>query len=135
MSKVSDEGCTVCLCMMLCSTDILFPWHVCGLYVCAQGYDISFLITNFHCAEMYKHKVVDFVIQFMVRSCVVSRPARYVTHTAVWWPPSLGLSLSVSLFGGVCAQEDIDKEISEMRLAVNARARVVSEEFLKQFAQ
>ena len=29
------------------------------------GYDISFLITNFHCESMYKHKLVAFVIQFM----------------------------------------------------------------------
>ena len=29
--------------------------------------------------------------------------------------------------------EEVDKEISEMKLSVNARARVVSEEFLKQF--
>lgn len=33
-----------------------------------QGYDISFLITNFHAEDMYKHKLVDFVIQFMVFS-------------------------------------------------------------------
>lgn len=57
-----------------------------------QGYDISFLITNFHTEQMYKHKLVDFVIHFM---------------------------------------EEIDKEISEMKLAVNARARIVAEEFLK----
>ena len=57
-----------------------------------QGYDISFLITNFHTEQMYKHKLVDFVIHFM---------------------------------------EEIDKEISEMKLAVNARARICSEEFLK----
>ena len=30
-----------------------------------QGYDISFLITNFHTQEMLKHKLVDFIIQFM----------------------------------------------------------------------
>lgn len=30
-----------------------------------KGYDISFLITNFHCETMYKHKLVAFVIQFM----------------------------------------------------------------------
>ena len=29
----------------------------------SQGYDISFLITNFHTEQMYKHKLVDFVIQ------------------------------------------------------------------------
>lgn len=60
--------------------------------VCPQGYDISFLITNFHTEQMYKHKLVDFVIHFM---------------------------------------EEIDKEISEMKLSVNARARIVAEEFLK----
>lgn len=30
-----------------------------------QGYDISFLITNYHTEEMLKHKLVDFIIQFM----------------------------------------------------------------------
>eukprot|EP01108_Squamamoeba_japonica_P007750 TRINITY_DN666_c0_g1_i1.p2 TRINITY_DN666_c0_g1~~TRINITY_DN666_c0_g1_i1.p2 ORF type:complete len:186 (-),score=83.39 TRINITY_DN666_c0_g1_i1:116-673(-) len=30
-----------------------------------EGYDISFLITNTHIEDMYKHKVVDFIIQFM----------------------------------------------------------------------
>ena len=60
--------------------------------MCLQGYDISFLITNFHTEQMYKHKLVDFVITFM---------------------------------------EEIDKEISEMKLSVNARARIVAEEFLK----
>lgn len=59
-----------------------------------EGYDISFLITNFHTEQMYKHKLVDFVIHFM---------------------------------------EEIDKEISEMKLSVNARARIVAEEFLKNF--
>uniref|UniRef100_A0A2K5CUW3 Actin-related protein 2/3 complex subunit 4 n=1 Tax=Aotus nancymaae TaxID=37293 RepID=A0A2K5CUW3_AOTNA len=59
-----------------------------------EGYDISLLITNFHTEQMYKHKLVDFVIPFM---------------------------------------EEIDKEISEMKLSVNARARIVAEEFLKNF--
>ncbi|KAK2176767.1 hypothetical protein NP493_642g00005 [Ridgeia piscesae] len=57
-------------------------------------YDISFLITNVHTEQMYKHKLVDFIIHFM---------------------------------------EEIDKEISEMKLAVNSRARISAEEFLKQF--
>ena len=72
-----------------------------------QGYDISFLITNFHTEEMLKHKLVDFIIEFM---------------------------------------EEVDKEISEMKLFVrirslgraqilmysqlNARARFVAESFL-----
>lgn len=30
-----------------------------------QGYDISFLITNFHTEQMLKHKLVDFIIEFM----------------------------------------------------------------------
>ncbi len=57
-----------------------------------EGYDISFLITNFHTEEMYRHKLIDFVIHFM---------------------------------------EEIDKEISEMKLCVNSRARICAEEFLK----
>ena len=48
-------------------------------YVWTQGYDISFLITNFHTEDMLKHKLVDFIIQFM---------------------------------------EEVDKEISEMKLFV-----------------
>ena len=56
-----------------------------------QGYDISFLITNTHTEEMLKHKLVDFIIQFM---------------------------------------EEVDKEISEMKLFLNARARFVAESFL-----
>jgi actin related protein 2/3 complex subunit 4 len=49
-----------------------------------QGYDISFLITNFHTEEMLKHKLVDFIIQFM---------------------------------------EEVDKEISEMKLFVSRGGR------------
>ena len=48
-----------------------------------KGYDISFLITNFHTEEMLKHKLVDFIIQFM---------------------------------------EEVDKEISEMKLFVRVRS-------------
>jgi actin related protein 2/3 complex subunit 4 len=61
------------------------------LLIACQGYDISFLITNFHTEEMLKHKLVDFIIQFM---------------------------------------EDVDKEISEMKLFLYARARFVAESFL-----
>ncbi|XP_065840496.1 actin-related protein 2/3 complex subunit 4 [Oscarella lobularis] len=59
-----------------------------------EGYDVSFLVTNFHTEAMFKHKLVDFIIQFM---------------------------------------EDIDKEVSEMKLALNARARICAEHFLKNF--
>ena len=61
-----------------------------------QGYDISFLITNIHTEQMYKHKIVDFVIHFM---------------------------------------EEIDREISEMKLSMNARARTCAEEFLKRVSR
>ena len=64
-------------------------WRLCLLF---QGYDISFLITNFHTEKMNRAKLIDFVIKFM---------------------------------------EEIDKEVSEMKLAVNARARLCAEEFLK----
>ncbi|KAH0992695.1 hypothetical protein GBA52_004178 [Prunus armeniaca] len=33
-----------------------------------QGYDISFLVTNYHCEEMQKHKLIDFIVQFMEAS-------------------------------------------------------------------
>ncbi|KAI8051682.1 actin-like protein ARPC3 [Syncephalis plumigaleata] len=59
-----------------------------------EGYSISFLITNFHTQQMFKHKLVDFIIQFM---------------------------------------EEVDKEISEMKLSLNVRARTVAESFLLQF--
>lgn len=58
------------------------------------GYDISFLITNVHTEQMLKHKLVDFIIEFM---------------------------------------EEVDKEISEMKLFLNARARFVAESYLTPF--
>jgi hypothetical protein len=75
-----------------CSCESLFDNRKINVFLFSQGYDVSFLITNFHTEQMYKHKVVDFVIHFM---------------------------------------EEIDKEISEMKLSVNARARICAEEFLK----
>eukprot|EP00004_Rigifila_ramosa_P007239 TRINITY_DN18178_c0_g1_i1.p1 TRINITY_DN18178_c0_g1~~TRINITY_DN18178_c0_g1_i1.p1 ORF type:complete len:187 (+),score=51.78 TRINITY_DN18178_c0_g1_i1:41-562(+) len=57
-----------------------------------EEFDISFLVTNFHTESMFKHKLVDFVIQFM---------------------------------------EDVDKEISEMKISVNSRGRTIATEFLK----
>lgn len=47
-----------------------------------QGYDISFLITHTHTTELLKHKLVDFLLEFM---------------------------------------EEVDKEISEMKLFVCPR--------------
>lgn len=60
-----------------------------------QNFDISFLVTHAHLEKMWKHKLIDFVIQFM---------------------------------------EDIDKEINGMKIAINARARIVASEFMKQLA-
>lgn len=59
-----------------------------------EGYDISFLITNFHTEQMIKNKLVDFIIHFM---------------------------------------GEVDKEISNMKLVVNARGRIVATEFLSKF--
>ena len=41
------------------------------------------------------------------------------------------------MFCTLCVQfmEDIDKEISEMKITLNARARIVAEEFLKNVSQ
>jgi actin related protein 2/3 complex subunit 4 len=52
------------------------------------------LLTNFNLEVMWKHKLVDFVIQFM---------------------------------------EEIDSEISAMKIAVNERARMVGYQYLKEF--
>ena len=61
-----------------------------------EGYDISFLITNFHTEDMWRHKVVDFVIQFM---------------------------------------EEVDSELRYLKISVNARSRLVVEEFMKEFVE
>merc|ERR1712080_389535 len=59
-----------------------------------QGFDMSILITNFHCEDMLKNKLVDFVIHFM---------------------------------------QEIDSEISALKLSVNSRARICATHFMKQF--
>jgi hypothetical protein len=59
-----------------------------------KGYDISFLLTNYNLEAMWKHKLIEFVVQFM---------------------------------------EEIDAEISAMKIAVNERARTVGYQFLKEF--
>jgi len=59
-----------------------------------EGYDISFLIFNAHTETYLKHKLVEFIIQFM---------------------------------------EDIDQEVSAMKIAVNGRARITAQEFLSAF--
>lgn len=65
-------------------------------YDCVQGFDISFLVTHTHLEKLWKHKLIDFIIQFM---------------------------------------EDIDKEISGMKIAINARGRVIAQQYMLQFVQ
>lgn len=48
----------------VCCWQILSSWYLMSLCD-LQGYDISFLITNYHCEEMFKHKLIDFVVSFM----------------------------------------------------------------------
>lgn len=59
-----------------------------------KDHDISFLITNKHTEQLLKHKLVDFVIEFL---------------------------------------EDVDREISEMKLFLNSRARFAAEAYLVPF--
>jgi actin related protein 2/3 complex, subunit 4 len=61
-----------------------------------EGFDISFLITNFHTEKMWRHKLVDFIVTFI---------------------------------------QEINSEISDLRLNVNSRGRKVAEEFFKQFVK
>lgn len=62
----------------------------------AEGYDISFLITNTHLEEMMKDRIVDFIIEFM---------------------------------------EDIDKEIKDLKIALNTRLRAAAAAYMSQFSQ
>ena len=73
-----------------------------------QGYDISFLITNNHTDTMLKHKIVDFIIQLRTHIHSPPQPANASCRF----------------------MEEVDKEISEMTLSLNARARVVAESYL-----
>ena len=60
------------------------------------GYDISFLVTNTHMEQMYRDKLVDFIITFL---------------------------------------QEIDKEINEMKLSVNTRARIAATHFVTGLAK
>lgn len=53
-----------------------------------QGYDISFLITNFHTEEMLKHKLVDFIIQFMEEVDKEISEMKLFVCQAPFWPNS-----------------------------------------------
>ena len=60
------------------------------------GYDISFLVTHTHMEQMYRDKLVDFIITFL---------------------------------------QEIDKEINEMKLSVNTRARIAATHFVTGLAK
>ncbi|EEA26941.1 ARP2/3 complex 20 kDa subunit (p20-ARC), putative [Talaromyces marneffei ATCC 18224] len=85
-----------------------------------RGYDISFLITNFHTEAMLKHKLVDFIIQLCVFFLIGCLAVCLQPHGS----PETNQSHSM---------EEVDKEISEMKLFLNARARFVAESFLTPF--
>jgi actin related protein 2/3 complex, subunit 4 len=90
----------------------LIPFDLyCFTNVFRQGYDISFLITNFHAETMLKHKLVDFIIQFVFSQCFL-------------------LPNGTKAYGRF--MEEVDKEISEMKLSLNSRARIVAESYLIQ---
>jgi actin related protein 2/3 complex, subunit 4 len=82
------------------------------------GFDISFLITHRNAEDLLKHKLVDFVIQFVAT----------LQRTCHWLRPLTFLPISLFRF-----MEDVDREISEMKLSLNARARIVAESFLGTF--
>jgi ARP2/3 complex 20 kDa subunit (ARPC4) len=58
-----------------------------SILMAKKGYDISFLITNFHTEEMLKHKLVDFIIQFMEEvDKEISEMKLFVCHPGVHVP-------------------------------------------------
>jgi len=59
-----------------------------------EGYDISFLITNFHAEQMFKDKLIKFILDFIA---------------------------------------DIDKDVKDMKIQQNNRARLVAKKFLGSF--
>lgn len=76
--------------------------------ISSQGYDISFLITNTHTEEMLKHKLVDFIIQFMEEvDKEISEMKLFVCLESLYGP---------------CRNTD--------DVQLNARARFVAESFL-----
>jgi len=68
-----------------------------GADIVIQGYDISFLLTHVHTEEMLKHKLVDFIIGIY---------------------PTLLNNIRGLLLISLEFMEEVDKEISEMKLFV-----------------
>ena len=60
--------------------------------------------------------------------CVAAFPSNTAFHPIVIIWDELVTNSDVIQF-----MEDVDKEISDMKLSVNARARIVAEEYLKVF--
>ena len=56
-----------------------------------EGYDISFLITHTHMEQLYRERLIEFIITFL---------------------------------------KEIEKEINEMKLSVNTRARIAANHFI-----
>ncbi|KAK7840135.1 actin-related protein 2/3 complex subunit 4 [Quercus suber] len=120
-----------------------------------QGYDISFLITNYHCEEMQKHKLIDFIPEISVLVCWLCQPLGVLQALADGTKllfkenllpskgdtglfsigPSIAVIAILKLiaFQILFSPQDIDKEISELKMSVNTRGRLVATEFLKQF--
>lgn len=81
---------------------------------------------------MLKHKLVDFIIQWVY----TDRSEGVFLHPIVCYLDLsdlvLFLSLPIDSFL-LRFMEEVDKEISEMKLSLNARARTVAESYLIQF--
>lgn len=63
-----------------------------------QGYDISFLITNYHCEDMHKHKLIDFIVQFMEvskGSLSLFFPSKKFSHRLINEQPRAKVSLGM----------------------------------------
>lgn len=77
------------------------------------GYDISFLITNFHCETMFKHKLVAFVCVLWLGGGMPALP-----H---------GVNCSIQFM------KDVDADVKDLKTKINARARVAATRYLQTF--
>jgi hypothetical protein len=92
---------------------------------------------------MLKHKLVDFIIQYVpaphLASYIVADHAltpsphsfmyTYMTCSTTRLTTPV-ISASIEFECEIRFMEDVDKEISEMKLSLNARARIVAESYL-----
>lgn len=85
-----------------------------------QGYDISFLITNFHTEEMLKHKLVDFIIQFMEEvDKEISEMKLFVCYPPAGSLPvaPVDIPITVECAGAICSRIIPDTGMSSHRKA------------------